>query len=48
MRIHSHPTRPELSVLLEDISSLGYKGAGRKYGVSDNAIRKWVKILSHR
>jgi transposase-like protein len=23
---------------------LGYCGTGRKYGVSDNAIRKWKKI----
>ena len=29
--------------LLTDVASLGYVGAGRKYGVSDNAIRKWIR-----
>jgi len=36
--------RPNLEKLLEDIKELGYSGTGRKYGVSDNAIRKWIKI----
>jgi hypothetical protein len=36
--------RPSQIVLLEDINILGYLGTGRKYGVSDNAIRKWVKF----
>lgn len=35
--------RPEKEVLIEDVKNLGYKGTGRKYGVSDNAIRKWLK-----
>lgn len=35
--------RPEYDVLLNDIFYLGYLGTGKKYGVSDNAIRKWVK-----
>jgi len=35
-----HPTHEQL---LMDIKELGYSGTGRKYGVSDNAIRKWVK-----
>ena len=35
--------RPTINVLLEDVKNLGYKGTGRKYGVSDNAIRKWLK-----
>ena len=30
--------------LLKEVKELGYKGTGVKYGVSDNAIRKWVKI----
>lgn len=30
-------------ILLEEIKELGYIGTGRKYGVSDNAIRKWIK-----
>lgn len=35
--------RPTSEVLLNDIKSLGYCATGRKYGVSDNAIRKWLK-----
>jgi hypothetical protein len=35
--------RPEYEVLLKEIDELGYSSTGRKYGVSDNAIRKWVK-----
>lgn len=35
--------RPTLEVLLNDVKELGYKGTGKKYNVSDNAIRKWIK-----
>lgn len=35
--------RPSLDVLKDEISKLGFCGVGRKYGVSDNAIRKWLK-----
>ena len=35
--------RPSIEQLKEDIKELGYCGTGRKYGVSDNAIRKWIK-----
>jgi Zn finger protein HypA/HybF involved in hydrogenase expression len=35
--------RPTKEQLLEDIKELGYCGTGRKYTVSDNAIRKWMK-----
>lgn len=35
--------RPDLQTLIDDIKNLGYCGTGRKYGVSDNAIRKWLK-----
>ena len=35
--------RPQLEQLLKEIEELGYCGVGRKYGVSDNAIRKWIK-----
>lgn len=34
--------RPPLEQLIKEIEELGYCGTGRKYGVSDNAIRKWV------
>lgn len=36
-------SRPPLEQLYREIEELGYSGTGRKYGVSDNAIRKWVK-----
>lgn len=35
--------RPTHDQLLIDIKELGYSGTGRKYGVSDNSIRKWIK-----
>ena len=35
--------RPLLEILLEDIKNLGYVGTGKKYGVSDNSIRNWIK-----
>lgn len=35
--------RPDIKTLLKEIEELGYSATGRKYGVSDNAIRKWVK-----
>lgn len=36
--------RPTYEQLLNEIKELGYSGTGRKYGVSDNAIRKWKKF----
>ncbi len=35
--------RPNSETLLRKISELGYCGTGRYYGVSDNAVRKWLK-----
>ena len=35
--------RPEYESLILQIEELGYTGTGRKYGVSDNTIRKWKK-----
>lgn len=34
--------RPSVEQLLNDIEDLGYVGTGKKYGVSDNSIRKWI------
>lgn len=34
--------RPSIEQVQKDIDELGYCGTGRKYGVSDNAIRKWL------
>lgn len=36
--------RPPYEQLINEIDESGYAGTGRKYGVSDNAIRKWVKF----
>jgi transposase-like protein len=35
--------RPPYEQLLAEIKRLGFLAVGRKYGVSDNAIRKWVR-----
>lgn len=35
--------RPDMDTLLNDINEMGYSATGRKYGVSDNAVRKWIK-----
>ncbi len=50
-----HPTfkrkvnnRPEYQVLKKEIIDMGYSANGRKYGVSDNAIRKWIKVYEKK
>ena len=35
--------RPPVEQLLREIDQLGYRAVGEKYGVSDNAVRKWVR-----
>lgn len=35
--------RPPYRQLLEEVERMGYCTTGRKYGVSDNAIRKWIR-----
>jgi hypothetical protein len=35
--------RPEYEILIKNVNEFGYSSTGRKYGVSDNAIRKWIK-----
>jgi 5-methylcytosine-specific restriction endonuclease McrA len=35
--------RPPKEELIKLINDIGYSATGRKYGVSDNAIRKWLK-----
>jgi 5-methylcytosine-specific restriction endonuclease McrA len=35
--------RPNIDTLLNEVKEMGYSATGRKYGVSDNAIRKWIK-----
>jgi very-short-patch-repair endonuclease len=36
--------RPPYVQLLQEVKELGYKGTGKKYGVSDNSIRKWIRM----
>jgi Zn finger protein HypA/HybF involved in hydrogenase expression len=36
--------RPNYKILLMEIEEFGYSAVGRKYNVSDNSIRKWVKF----
>jgi transposase-like protein len=28
---------------MREVQALGFRGTGRRYGVSDNAIRKWIR-----
>lgn len=35
--------RPSLEILLKDVSENSYLSVGEKYGVSDNAVRNWIK-----
>ncbi len=35
--------RPPVEVLLQQVAELGWSGTGRLHGVSDNAVRKWVR-----
>jgi len=36
--------RPSFSVLKSQIDELGFCGTARLYGVTDNTIRKWIKL----
>ena len=36
--------RPPYAQLMEELASSNYSAVGRKYGVSDNAVRKWVRF----
>jgi hypothetical protein len=42
-RTASAPPDVEIETLLEDVHRLGYVRTGAKYGVSDNAVRKWLR-----
>ena len=35
--------RPTYEQLMEDLSHMSWVAVGRKYGVSDNAVRKWMR-----
>jgi len=36
--------RPPREKLLAEIEATSYLAVGRRYGVSDNAVRKWVRF----
>jgi hypothetical protein len=36
-------SRPPYEQLVAEIEALGYRAVGRRYGVSDSAVRKWVR-----
>ena len=40
--------RPPYEQLLEEIEATSYVAVGRKYGVSDNAVRKWVRFYERQ
>jgi transposase-like protein len=35
--------RPPYEQLLADLREMSWVAVGRKYGVSDNAVRKWMR-----
>lgn len=35
--------RPPYERLMQEVEGMGYSAVARKYGVSDNAVRKWVR-----
>ncbi len=40
--------RPSHEELMADVESMSFVAVGRKYGVSDNAVRKWLRWYEHR
>lgn len=42
--VRAGSTVPPYEQLMAAIEATGYSAVGRKYGVSDNAIRKWVRV----
>src|SRR5207248_4725081 len=44
---HHHDTRkvprPSYAQLKADLETMSFGAVGRKYGVSDNAVRKWLR-----
>lgn len=47
LRQDSSPNRPDKETLLQDFKELKtYVAVGKKYNVSDNAVRKWLKYYN--
>lgn len=40
--------RPSYGQLLADLRTMSFCAVGRKYGVSDNAVRKWLKLYERQ
>jgi hypothetical protein len=40
--------RPSYERLIAEIEQSGYRAVGRRYGVSDNAVRKWVRFYERQ
>lgn len=40
--------RPPYELLIKEVESTSYVAVGRKYGVSDNAVRKWVRFYERQ
>lgn len=40
--------RPPKNILEEDLKSMSYVAIGKKYGVSDNSVRKWEKFYNKK
>jgi hypothetical protein len=36
--------RPPYEELVAEVAAIGWSAVGRRYGVSDNAVRKWVRV----
>jgi len=39
--------RPSCEQLIKEVEETSYLAVGKKYGVSDNAIRKWIKAYGN-
>jgi hypothetical protein len=40
--------RPSYETLINDVKENGYVATGKKFGVSDNSIRKWIKNYENK
>ena len=40
--------RPSYDQLMADVASMSFLAIGRKYGVSDNAVRKWIRWYEYQ
>jgi hypothetical protein len=40
--------RPAYDQLMSDLAAMSVVAVGRKYGVSDNAVRKWIRWYEAR